>query len=786
MSCFPLLPSLRWLLPILLVSVSTAWPAKAPWQKTATGIDFRVGPAQVELAAATPTAFRLSISYHGKPGPNSTTFLDPKSSPPAWEMIKTGNLVGIKSAAGELLFDPATSRWTLLDAGGNTVIPPSGIGELITTRPIPTLVPVLCADSKQHKWVNYMVPDPSISPDTCYIDIPVQLRAKAPSEVYGCGNASGMLLQSKGETHNGNGLAIIPYYWSPSGYAVLAVSRDDEKPASWKPAANGSSLVWHFLGNKADLYLMPADSLHTAAHAYGQLSGMPAVPPRWSFGYLQGKWGWTSRAFIEDALNHFLKHNLPVDAFLFDFEWYTPQNDYELLQGDPAYPDFGWNPATFPQPAEQIDAYRAEGIHFVGIRKPRMGNTVALKLMRDNGWLLRPKIHIDLPSPLMHVGNFANADFRAWYAAQSQPLLQKNIYGWWNDEGDGGFGSYTTYFNWITTESAAFAQAKPGRRLWTLNRSFSPGMQRLGAAAWTGDIQARWDVMAGTPANLLNWSLAGMDYGTCDIGGYSPETEAHLLTRWMEAGVFYPVFHAHSETGRTPHFPWLFGSEAENAIRKAMDLRYRLIPYYYSLAHQAHDTGIPLMRPLVMEFPDDPQVTDMTSQWLMGPGLMAAPILTATGQRTVYLPHDDWFQFGTATKLAGGKTLDVTAKLDEIPAYVRAGTVLPLGPVIQNTDLLPGGPLEIQIYPGHDASFTLVEDDGESTDYLNGAIRRTTFTWEEKAHRLSWKTEGPYKGPHDFHDLKIVLFDPAAKAPSAPVSASMDAAGSAAVPAAPL
>jgi len=157
---------------------------------------------------------------------------------------------------------------------------------------------------------------------------------------------------------------------------------------------------------------------------------------------------------------------------------------------------------------------------------------------------------------------------------------------------------------------------------------------------------------------------------------------------------------------------------------------------------------------------------------------MAAPILAPNGQRSVYLPDDVWYPFGSGARLQGGRTIDVAVKLDEIPVYLRAGTILPLGPVVQNTDRLPGGPLEVQVYPGRNATFTLVEDDGETMDYLKGAVRRTTFTWDERARRLSWKTDGAFKGARQFHDLKIVVFDPAAGGEPKPVTGSMDGGGS--------
>jgi alpha-glucosidase len=254
-----------------------------------------------------------------------------------------------------------------------------------------------------------------------------------------------------------------------------------------------------------------------------------------------------------------------------------------------------------------------------------------------------------------------------------------------------------------------------------------------------------------------------MDYGACDIGGFSGEDSPELLTRWMEAGVFFPVMRAHSDFTVQPRFPWLYGPEAESAIRHALEMRYRLIPLYYSLAHEAHESGLPIMRPLVMEYPDDPKVVNLSSQWLIGTGLMAAPVLSNDKSRSVYLPSDRWFEFDTNNAIEGGRTVDVNAGLGDIPAYVRAGTILPLAPPILHTDQLPGGPLQLQIYPGKNAKFTLVEDDGKSTAYLKGDIRRTIFSWDDGSRKLSWKIEGSYVGADIFKTMQVTVFDPGGK-----------------------
>ncbi|MGH8023679.1 MAG: TIM-barrel domain-containing protein, partial [Limisphaerales bacterium] len=416
------------------------------------------------------------------------------------------------------------------------------------------------------------------------------------------------------------------------------------------------------------------------------------------------------------------------------------------------------NTNLFPDPASQIADYHSQGIHVVGIRKPRMGNSRTLAMIRKKHWNLpgltdREKFESrDL--------NFANPEFRQWYIARLAPLLAAGIDGWWNDEGE---AAYTMYYYWNLTEKEALARFRPGARLWTLNRAFSPGLQRLGAAAWTGDIKSSWSTLAATPASLLNWSLAGMPYETCDIGGFIGNPSPELLSRWMEAGVFFPVMRSHSELHAVPRFPWLFGPKALKAIRTALDLRYRLVPYYYSLAHETFETGVPIMRPLLMEYPADPRAADLTDEWLMGPSLLAAPVLQPGDTRAVYLPAGKWHAFKSIVPIQGGQTIQVTAGLDEIPVYIPAGTILPLGPVIEHTSQMPGGPLELEIYPGHDATFTLVEDDGQTTDYLDGQMRRVTFKWNDADRKLTWTTAGDYDGGDIYQSVHVVVFDPAGK-----------------------
>jgi alpha-glucosidase len=250
-----------------------------------------------------------------------------------------------------------------------------------------------------------------------------------------------------------------------------------------------------------------------------------------------------------------------------------------------------------------------------------------------------------------------------------------------------------------------------------------------------------------------------MCYGSCDIGGFHGTPAKEVLVRWFEAGIFFPIMRAHSDIMTTPHFPWLWDTDGEAAIRKALNLRYQLLPFIYSLGHEAYRTGAPIMRPLVMEFPNDTSVLNLTDEWLLGKGLLAAPLLNAGGKRSVYLPADLWYNFATGKTIKGPAKFLVTQNLDEIPVYIRAGSILPIGPVVQYSDQDTVAQLEIRIYPGHDGTFTMTEDDGKSYNYTSGNTHMTIYTWSDATRKLSWKVKGNFEDSHIFRSIKAVLKD---------------------------
>ena len=709
-------PRLRVLLIICFLTFIQSQVLWGQFQKTKHGIILNSQGHQVELAVANAKAFRLSIRNQGESKTIQSIFIDNETQIPAsFKIVSKSPVFGIETSFGKLLFNISNQQWTLFNDHAKTLVREGSI---------------------------------NAGKDTITISQGSDLTGVS----YGSGNMKNTnLIKTHSNSSLGNGFVGIPYFWATTGYSAFGVSTSDNKPAQWDQNEKHQT-IWTFTGTSADLYLWPAKDLYAALKGYIQLTGRPKLPPRWAFGYLQSRWGWEDRKYIEDAISKFHSDNLPVDAFIYDFEWYTSFPDYGVKpQGEPNFSDFGFHDKLFPEPAKQIAEYKKQGVKFIGIRKPRLGSTANLDYAREHGWLKHTDKDLGLSSRDL---DFSNDSARAWYIVQMKPLLDAGVDAWWNDEGE---SYYTLYYWWNKAQYDLLAEARPNQRHFSINRAFSPGNQRLGYCTWNGDTNTGWEDLKRTVSDVLNWSLSGMYYSSSDIGGFHGTPSTESLIRWHQASVFFPIMRSHSDCMVKPHFPWLWGDDAENAMRKANDLRYRLLPYIYSLGHEAYKTGAPIVRPLLMEYPTDPEVANLSDEMLLGKGLLAAPILIPGGKREVYLPEGLWYDFFTNETLKGARRYQVLKDLDEIPVYVAAGTILPLGPVVPYSDYDSIAPLEIRVYPGHDGSFTMTEDDGLSYDYVNLNVRTTTYKWNDSTRTLSWKVSGKYTGKKVFNEIRVIV-----------------------------
>jgi alpha-glucosidase/alpha-D-xyloside xylohydrolase len=304
----------------------------------------------------------------------------------------------------------------------------------------------------------------------------------------------------------------------------------------------------------------------------------------------------------------------------------------------------------------------------------------------------------------------------------------------------------------------------PNRRPYALHRTGYAGMQRMGGWLWSGDVDSTWETLRNHVPIAINTSLSGVPFWGTDIGGFYPTEEytAEFFLRWFQFMTFAPLYRAHGRTwytrlpfgwntgvlgpdemehttaGRTPvRVEQLRDPRVEPICRKYLELRYRMLPYIYTLARESHDTGAPLIRPLWMHYPGDPRAAEVTDAYLWGRDFLVAPVVEqGTAVREVYLPAGGWYDFWTGERLEAGRTVRRAVDLETMPVYVRAGAVVPMGPAKQYALEPVDGPLTLVVYSGADGEAQVYEDDGVTFDYERGAFTRLRCRWNEGRREL--------------------------------------------------
>ena len=304
------------------------------------------------------------------------------------------------------------------------------------------------------------------------------------------------------------------------------------------------------------------------------------------------------------------------------------------------------------------------------------------------------------------------------------------------------------------------------KRVCILTRSAFSGQQRYGIINWSGDIGGTWDTFKNQIVAGLNYTITGFPYWTTDIGGffrpgnsqYTDEKYHELLTRWYQWGTFNPIFRIHGYQTETE--PWKYGQKVEDNMRKMLNLRYRLLPYIYSEAWQVTKNGSTMMRPLVMDFNTDTTAVNRKYQYMFGKSILVAPVTEANvSEWNVYLPKSaGWFNFWTGKHFNGGQIIKTDASLDKIPLFVKTGSIIPMGKIIQYSGEKTADTLEVRVYKGADAKFDLYEDEGDNYNYEKGRNTIISFNWDEKHQSLTISDrKGNYAGSLAKRIFNIVL-----------------------------
>jgi alpha-glucosidase len=492
------------------------------------------------------------------------------------------------------------------------------------------------------------------------------------------------------------------------------------------------------------VYFFAGPTIPAILERYTQLTGRMPLPPRWMLGYQQCRWSYYPEKQVRELAVEFRRRSIPCDAIYLDIHY---------LDG---YRVFTWDPDRFPDPPRLLADLREQGfrtismidpgvkvdpgyhVHDEGVARERFCRMADGSLFKGPVW----------PGQC-YFPDFTDPEVRAWWGSLYQPLLDAGLSGFWNDMNEPAiFGGEMPYnlphhyeghganhgeihnvygFQMVRASAEGLGRLRPGERVPLISRSGYAGVQRYGLV-WTGDNHSTWEHLRLSVSMCLNLGLSGVAFCGPDTGGFASDCDGELLARWTQVGALTPFFRNHSALGTVNQEPWVFGEPYDSICRRWIELRYELLPYIYTAAWQAARSGLPMMRPLALAFPGDERTYDLDDQFLFGDALLAAPV-GQPGQRTrgVHLPGGPWYDFCSGERLSG--EVEADAPLDRMPLYVRAGTVLPLGPVIQHSDEWPPEALHLHIYPGEGESW-FYEDDGHSLDYQAGAFRLTRFVCE--------------------------------------------------------
>jgi alpha-glucosidase (family GH31 glycosyl hydrolase) len=516
-----------------------------------------------------------------------------------------------------------------------------------------------------------------------------------------------------------------------------------------------------------DIFVVVAHDPAAIMAEYAGLTGHAELPPLWSFGYQQSHRTLASREEILGEAKTFREKKLPCDALIYLGTGFCPSG-WNTENGS-----FVWNSRVFPDPKEMLEELHKD--HF----------KVAVHAV-----ILTDRLQGTVKDPC-DVTRFDEEKASCQWDAHRKDFAM-GLDGWWPDEGDPLDLASRLVRNRMYWEGPQMD--RPNERPYALHRNGYAGMQRYGSFLWSGDVYSTWETLKTQVPIGINTSLTGIPYWGTDIGGFVPTKEfsAELYLRWFQFATFCTLFRSHGrawklrlpwgwdtgdpgplETGNygvtgIPEFSQLHNPQVEVICRKYLELRYRLMPYLYSAVHECTITGLPVMRALWLQYPDDAKAVACGDQYLFGKNLLVAPVVEQGATiRKVYLPKGNWYDFWTNERMEGGREISREIALDVMPLYVRAGSILPLGPVKQYVSEKVDQALVISIYPGANSSFLLYEDDGASFDFRKGDWLGIQMEWNDTQRSLTLHLADGSRmlppAPRNIearlgHDLKPVVF----------------------------
>ncbi|HEX8088489.1 MAG TPA: TIM-barrel domain-containing protein [Blastocatellia bacterium] len=519
-------------------------------------------------------------------------------------------------------------------------------------------------------------------------------------------------------------------------------------------------------GGQMNYYFFWGPSIKKVVSRYSDLTGHIQLPPMWALGNQQSRWSYYPQSVAEDIVHNYRERDLPLDVLYLDIDYMS------------GYRVFTWDTSRFPNPAEFTDRLRRQGVKVVtivdpGVKYQPTESSAAQNADRpelaaqDKSYYvynqgLEKNFFLKRKDGKLYVGrvwpgesvftDYSMEGARKWWGDLHRGLIGQGVAGIWTDMNEPADfvdqtgkaqmdvvsydeGEYSTHAKNRNVFALLMARAtyeglerlEPDKRPYVITRAGYAGYQRY-TTMWTGDNTSTWDALALSIPMFQSLGLSGVPFVGTDVGGFIGRADAELLTRWYQVGFLTPMCRNHKDANGYDQEPWRFGKYYEDIIRKYLKLRYRLLPFLYTNLEEARRTGVPLFRPLLLNYQDDYNTLTIDDQFMIGADLLVAPVVRpGLVTRRVYLPAGAWFDYWTGKKIDGGSVIEAAAPLDTVPMYVRAGSVIPMGPEMNYVGEKRFDPVTFAIYPdekGH-AATTLYEDDGTSPAYKQGVFRRT-------------------------------------------------------------
>ncbi len=603
--------------------------------------------------------------------------------------------------------------------------------------------------------------------------------------LYGLGQHQAGVWNYRGETvdlSQENTNIAIPLLVSTNGYGIFW-----NNPS--RSRVNNRFIHMLYLSaevaDQVDYYFLAGPEPDQIIAHYRELTGDAPMFGRWAYGFWQCKNKYESQKELEDIADGYRSRHIPVDNIVQDWFWWVTMGEMK------------WNP-NYPDPQGLINHLHDQHFHLmVSIWPYFRPGTTEYDTMDQNGWFVA-KTKVAGFHPLGQAPyDPTNPAARKFYWDNANTALFKNgapggVDAWWLDtdepETEGrednilvdhklAIGSGARYANTYPTwhtgtvadgQRAAQKDAVAQKRVFILSRSAYAGSQRNGVTAWSGDVLSDFVTFQRQISAGLNYAISGMPYWTTDIGGFISGGDLNdpkfreLFVRWFQFGTFSPIFRVHGTRNPSQNELWSYGPDAQKILVSYDTLRYRLMPYIYSQAWKVTNDRGTLMRPLVMDWRTDVRAQNTGDEYMFGPSILVNPVyLQGATSRSVYLPRATWYDFWTGAKLSGEQTIQAAAPLAKLPLYIRAGSILPLGPTMEWTTEKAEDPIELRIYPGADGEFTLYEDENDNYNYEKGTHATIAMHWSDKTRTLAIDDrQGTFPGMLEKRTFRIVLVQP--------------------------